>query len=293
MRLAVMQQDRLSFVETLTGVHQGGLPLEGWTPLAVSPDGGSVVVFKSGILRVLSTAGPHEIWRKELYDQNQLANPPLRDPGIAFSDNGARIFVHVYGTGAVTKWDAISGQQTDSFQTGSERAWTWDANGDPVISANGEWIASAADNRSLRVINTATREALLIHDFPGSVCGVAFSPDGAKLAIAYDREKTAVEDSSDGRSHPAQYGVRFWDLETRRWLEQSVEGLPDPPCHLAFSQDGARMAIATSPDHDDEPSQVFLFDFAPSLWAKAALGRLRFKSEATDLPVQPGRGARH
>ena len=97
-----------------------------------------------------------------------------------------------------------------------------------AFSPDGTLLATASDDRTARIWDTATgraRTTLTGHN--GPVTGVAFSPDGTLLATASD-----------------DHTARIWDTATA----QALTGHNSPVNGVAFSPDGTLLATA-SDDH--------------------------------------------
>jgi WD40 repeat protein len=231
--------------------------LEGWKLLALSTDGTLIALFREGVLCVRNIFTSRELWRTQLYGERQKANPPNTEPGVSFFNDGTRIVVHIFDTTSLTVWNTASGHLVDVFDTSAARQWDLA----PALSQDGRWMATAIEDNSIGVVNTVTREVTTVEVSRGSVCSVAFSPNSASLAVSYKSEGQSITDSVDALSHPADYGVLFWNLTEKRWDVPRIS-TPSPPCHLAFDPTGDRLAIATWPedydedDEDDDDEQV-------------------------------------
>ena len=101
---------------------------------------------------------------------------PLRHPGnsrvlsAAFRRDGARI-VTTAGNGTVCQWDARTGAALEPpYERHVGEAWT------AVYSPDGEWVASAGTDRTIRLWRATGREdALVLHGHTGRVTQLAFS----------------------------------------------------------------------------------------------------------------------
>jgi WD40 repeat protein len=97
------------------------------------------------------------------------------------------------------------------------------------ISPDGGWIASAGEDRSVKVWETATgHEKYALSGHEGRVQSVAFSPDGRWLASG------GWDDT-----------IRLWDMTTGKEVRQ-LKGDLDRVNGLAFSPDGKRLAAASA-----------------------------------------------
>jgi WD40 repeat protein/serine/threonine protein kinase len=121
-------------------------------------------------------------------------------------------------------WDAEKGIQLGTIQ----------AHGSQPVSAlafspDGEWLASASFDRTVKLSNSKTGE--ILHSFDlhtGNVECVAFSPNGQRLA-------SGGEDKT----------VRVWDATTGREV-LGLRGHADRCGCVAFSRDGRRLASSSS-----------------------------------------------
>jgi WD40 repeat protein len=96
-----------------------------------------------------------------------------------------------------------------------------------AFSADGKTLASAGDDKTIKLWNTATGELLASWDgHAGAITGIAFSPDGKALATS-SLDKTA----------------KLWNVAMRK-LQRSIEH-QDAVLALAFAPDNKTLATAS------------------------------------------------
>ncbi|KAG0319801.1 hypothetical protein BGZ97_001407 [Linnemannia gamsii] len=61
------------------------------------------------------------------------------------------------------------------------------------------WIATASDDETVRIWDTQVANEPLVHIFNKHACGVAFSPDGSRIAFGGYNQKLWVHDASTGK----------------------------------------------------------------------------------------------
>lgn len=123
--------------------------------------------------------------------------------------------------------------------------WLWDAQkrtpvgelgrhaapaSDVTFTPDGARLVSAGLDRTLRIWDVAERRELAVIDVPDAARRVAFSPDGALLAVAFESSGLQV---LDGATYEPVGDISYADYNTN-----CVRG-------VAFSPDGALLAIAS------------------------------------------------
>jgi WD40 repeat protein/serine/threonine protein kinase len=186
------------------------------TSLVFSPDGKRLAV---------SARKPNQVKVWDAQSGQELLT--LKDAGwsVVFSPDGKRLASAARNGNKVKVWDAQTGQEL----------FTKDAGWIIVFSPDGKRLASgggSADQESkpltgaLKVWDSTTGQELLSLRSPtGEVNGIAFSPDGKRLASGARDDKA----------------VKVWDTRTGQEL-LTLQGHTGRVVGLAFSPDGKRLA---------------------------------------------------
>jgi WD40 repeat protein/DNA-binding SARP family transcriptional activator len=146
----------------------------------------------------------------------------------AFSPDGTRL-VTVSLDETVKVWDALTGKELLTF-TDPPVSF-----GDVAFNPDGHRIAISGSDGTVRIWDAATgTESLVLSvasEFGAALLGVAFSPDGKRVALV-----------SDGINP-----VKIWDAATGEVLLSGNLGHAVPPIDIAFSPDG-KLAITGGED---------------------------------------------
>jgi WD40 repeat protein len=147
--------------------------------------------------------------------------------GVAFSPDGIRLLT-ASSDGTVRQWDVGTGREIEP---------PYDRHTDEVTAAvyspDGEWVASAGNDRTVRVWRARGRQDVaVLHGHTGTLTGVAFAPDGRRLA-SLSRE-SMLNNSGDDT-------VRVWEVAPRATLP-ALRGHTRSVYPVAFSPDGRWIA---------------------------------------------------
>lgn len=200
---------------TRTIGHKGG-PQHGAGPIQLSADGKLLAIGCNDGVYVYAVDALQQIAR--------LDASPVQ---LAFTPDGKQIVTGGIGP-RVTLWEISSESKVWDIEATDKRSWVRSVD----VSPDGRWIASGATDKTARVWDAMTGDAIceFVDHAGGNVFDVAFSRDSSKLATA----------CFDGRS-------RVFDLEERK-LVLTFEGLRERRGqHVysnVFSDDGELIASA-------------------------------------------------
>lgn len=159
-----------------------------------------------------------------------------RAMSVAFSLNGEQLVVG-FADGQIQLWDVDSGELVVQF-AGHEapvQSLAFNPDGTVLASGAGQWFADfvpRAEGVETRLWDVATGElrGVLAQDMiEPPVSHLAFSPDGAVLAVGQQGHGCASPRCADGR-------LRFWRPETNDLAEMTVGH------NIAFSDNGRLVA---------------------------------------------------
>jgi eukaryotic-like serine/threonine-protein kinase len=146
---------------------------------------------------------------------------------VKFRPDGARLMTTSMD-GTVRQWDAATAREVEppyDRHTGVVLA--------AVYSADGQWVASAGADRTVRVRRATGRQDLaVLHGHMGVVDGVAFAPGARRLATVSGR--SLVAGAGDGT-------VRVWDVDPRATLPV-LRGHTSHVYPVCYSPDGRWIA---------------------------------------------------
>jgi WD40 repeat protein len=189
--------------------------VDGWCPIALSPDGKKVaLVSTENTLRIVEIAAEKEVFKQPL---------PRKGPGrffkMSFSMDGKKLAWMGEDAKTFALWDVATGKPVLQFRgsPGMVKSVLFSPN-DKIIAA----VDSGEDGGSIGLWNSETGKEL-------RRITVASHADDA-LAFSRDGKLLAGVDDYDGVIH-------LWDVETGKDLSQSGEH-QGSVCSVAFSPDG-------------------------------------------------------
>jgi WD40 repeat protein len=191
------------------------------TGVAFSPDGRHLAVVNStyGDVRIWDVAAGSEVRR--------LSGPGDPVAGAAWMPDGQQI-VSVNLDGTVRFWDAGTGSIRRTLKTATGVAHS-------ALSRDGKRLALADQRCIVTVWDVATsKQVLALPAQPAKVTALAFSPDGAHLAIGRNMEQSTL----------GQPTAAVWQLATARPMVAFAPQRASASA-LGYSPDGGRLAVGS------------------------------------------------
>ena len=227
--------------------------LYGLTSFALSPGGHAAVL--------VSVGGFYRSDELSLDPPRLMAPEKKRVPLVAVYSPDGKWIAGAGSYGGIHLWDAATFAQVGEDLGPTRGACCL------AFSAGG-LVAASLEDQSVRIFDLATRSEVARLARPTMTGGLAFSPDGALLAVAEDSHQIslwrapwtepvgrlagheggvdAVVFSPDGKllaSVSSDRSLRLWDVATQQPLARLELGAPSTgPMAAAFSPDGRRLA---------------------------------------------------
>lgn len=198
--------------------HKGG-PQHGAGPIQLSADG-----------KLLAVGCNDGVYVYAVDSLQQVAQVDASPVQLAFTPDGKRIVTGGIGT-RLTLWEIASESSVWDIEATDKRSWVRSVD----VSPDGKWIASGATDKTARVWDATTGDAIceFADHAGGNVFDVAFSSDSSKLATA----------CFDGRS-------RVFDLDERKLLH-SFEGFRERSGQHVYSNvfsDDGELIVSAAPE---------------------------------------------
>jgi WD40 repeat protein len=134
--------------------------------------------------------------------------------------------------GKVILWDAAHGKELRVLETPANRSWCL------AVPPDGQSFATGGNDQAVSLWDTRSGKITKTLKFEGPIKGVAYSPDGKRLAVASD------DSTTDGSARPvAGHGAAVFDIATGKLLFK-LEGHEGGVKAVAFSPDGKIIATA-------------------------------------------------
>jgi WD40 repeat protein len=132
--------------------------------------------------------------------------------------------------GKVILWDAARGKELRVLDTPANRSWCL------AVSPDGKTFATGGNDQAISIWDARTGMIAKTLKFEGPIKGVAFSPDGKRLAAVSD------DSSNDGSAKPVPgHGAAVFELATGKLLFK-LEGHESGVKAVAFSAEGKTIA---------------------------------------------------
>jgi WD40 repeat protein len=180
---------------------------------AFSPDGRRIASSDAdGWVKVWDAQTGDELLKFRAYEDDHARS-------VAFSPDGQRLATASWD-GTVKTWDAQTGRELPASKRHAGQVQSTAFNADDRY-----WVDS--QDQTVKVWDAQTGQQLLLRGHTAPVQGVAFSPDGRRLASA-----------------SADQTVKLWDLQTGQEV-LTLRGHSGTVRKVAFSPDGRRLVSAS------------------------------------------------
>jgi DNA-binding SARP family transcriptional activator/WD40 repeat protein/serine/threonine protein kinase len=148
-----------------------------------------------------------------------LATPGITGDHLAIHPDGGRVAVRSFADRVVEIWDRGSGDRLAAFGNPSPLEIRW--------SPDGKWLAHSANDGTIRLVDAdGGGDEVVLRGHTDGVTGLAFAPDGDRLASTSWASET-----------------RLWDLTDHGPVELGNPRVLDGrPRELATSADGSQVA---------------------------------------------------
>jgi WD40 repeat protein/tRNA A-37 threonylcarbamoyl transferase component Bud32 len=287
--------------DAVTGRELLTLPARdiGFTAVAYSPDGARIATVGEEGVKLWDAGtgnqvGLLQVFTRPIFGSAVTVNPEGKQ--VAFSPDGKQ--VATIGGGRVMVWNVTTGQKLHGFKGHAVNAYGVAFSPDGKRFATSSWggYTSSSGGYLARLINGAENSEEMPNEvrvwdaatgkecftLSGGGLGVAFSPDGRRLASGSQEGLVTVWDAGTGKelrtlrghagavssvafspdsdriaSASQDHTVKIWDVSTGQEV-LALSGNDEPVESVAFSPDGRYLASGSG--LHGEPGQVNVWD---------------------------------